>query len=124
MTRIRIATYNLLSSNVLFAEWLDAACEEFARLDAGILALQEVRIRERGETDTIDVASHIRDRLGYAHVVACPYAPDDLAVLSKHAFPTIDGPSEDRGASFDGGGLRACFTIGTTPIALTNVHLD
>ncbi len=126
MAQIRIATYNLWSSDVLFPERLDAACEELARVDADLLALQEVRL-DTHDHDATDVASHICDRLGYAHALACPYASGDsegLALLSKHAFSRIDGPTEDRGQSFDGGGLRACFTIGTTKLSLTNVHLD
>ncbi len=82
---MRIATYNLWNANVRWPERLDAAGEELVRLDADVVALQEVAAQV-GEHDGRDAAEYLAERCGYDCVETRLY-PDDLdeglAFLSK-----------------------------------------
>jgi len=115
-----IATYNLWNTSLRQPERLDAACEELARVDADVVALQEVA----ADVDVghrIDAARYIADRCGYEHVALRLYPgepAEGLAVLGK--YPLRDVEVGGRGDC----GLRVRLGLGGAEIALTNVHLD
>lgn len=121
MISIRIATLNLWNSDNtdrLQIERLHAAAEELTRLDADIIALQEVSM-DLG--DGTDAAHWLAARTGHAHVLVHRYAdtPDEgLAFLARAPLRPRPAPGGVDVA------LRVETTIGDVALALTNVHLD
>lgn len=123
---VRIATYNLWNSRVRWPERLDAAVEELTRLDADVVALQEVAARV-GEHDGRDAARYLAEESGYNHVETRLY-PDEptegLAFLSKQPLHAIEAGWDTDLAALANCGLRARVSVGGNDVALTNVHLD
>ncbi|MDQ3541852.1 MAG: endonuclease/exonuclease/phosphatase family protein [Chloroflexota bacterium] len=121
MTSIRIATLNLWNSDNtdhLQINRLSAAAEALIRLDADVVALQEVAM-DFGEH--ADAAHWLAERTGHAHVLVHRYADEPgegLAFLAR--TPLRHRPLAD---DIDIA-LRVETTIGDVPLALTNVHLD
>ncbi len=123
---MRIATYNLWNSRVRWPERLDAAVEELVRLDADVVALQEVAARVE-EHDGRDAAALLAERCGYGHVVTrlYPNDPDEgVAFLSKQPLRAVEAGWDTGLSALANCGLRARVSVGGTKVVLTNVHLD
>lgn len=123
---MRIATYNLWNARVRWQERLDAACEKLARLDADVVALQEVAARA-SEHDERDAATYLAERCGYGYVETqlYPNDPDEgLAFLSKQPLHAVEAGWDTGLEALMNCGLRARLSVGGTEIAITNVHLD
>lgn len=122
MTSIRIATLNLWNTGHLQIDRLHAAAEELIRLDADIVALQEVR-SHLADDRTSDAATFLQARTGYEFVAFRPFPGnpgEGLAFLSKHP-PRVTGTGS---AAIDDYALRVTIDIEGTGLALANVHLD
>ncbi|MBA2468579.1 MAG: endonuclease/exonuclease/phosphatase family protein [Chloroflexia bacterium] len=123
MTTIRVATYNLWASDIQFAERLDAACAELTRVNPDVLALQEVRHTDPGNTGA---ASSIGERTGLNHMLSAPGDPgetDAPALLSKHPLSLVD-PVSGRETAAPPCVVRAWTSVNGVRLAITNVHLD
>jgi maltose 6'-phosphate phosphatase len=123
---MRIATYNLWNARVRWPERLDAACEELTRLDADVVALQEVAAHI-GEYDRRDAATYLAEHCHYAYVETrlYPNDPDEgLAFLSKQPLRAIEAGWDTHRAALATCGLRTRFSLNGTEVAITNVHLD
>jgi endonuclease/exonuclease/phosphatase family metal-dependent hydrolase len=121
MTALRIATLNLWNSGHLRIERLRAAAEELKRLDADIVALQEVSMALADLGDGTDAAHWLAARTGYAHVVVHRYADapgEGLAFLARAPVRRVPLPGDIDVA------LRVKLHAGDVPLELTNVHLD
>jgi maltose 6'-phosphate phosphatase len=123
---MRLVTYNLWNARIRWSERLDAASEELARLDADVVALQEVVARV-GEHDGRDAARYIAEQCGYDHIETRLY-PDDpeegLAFLSKVPLRVAEAGWDTSLPALQNCGLRARVSVGGTEVAITNVHLD
>ncbi len=123
---MRIATYNLWNAPVRWLERLDAAGEELVRLDADVVALQEVAARV-GEHDGRDAANYLAKRCSYDYVETRLY-PDDpgegLAFLSKQPLRFVEAGWDTELPALVNCGLRARVSVGNIEVAITNVHLD
>lgn len=121
MTSIRVATLNLWNSGNtghLQVERLHATAEALIRLDADVIALQEVSMDLGDDTDA---AHWLAVRTGHAHVLVHRYADtqgEGLAFLARVPIRPRPAPGGVDMA------LRIETTIGGVSLALTNVHLD
>lgn len=118
MTAIRIATLNLWNTAHLQIDRLHAAAEALIRLDADVVALQEVGM-DLGERT--DAAHLLAARTGHAHMLVHRYADEPgegLAFLARTLLRQRPLADEIDIA------LRVETTIGDVSLALTNVHLD
>ncbi len=123
---MKLVTYNLWNTHIRWPERLNAACEELSRVDADIVALQEVSACVEA-ADGRNTARYIGDRCGYEHIVMRLY-PDDpdegLCILSKRPFSAIEAGWDTSFGALRNCGLRVCLTTDQTNVAITNVHLD
>ena len=124
MTSIRIATLNLWNSDHLRIERLHAAAEALVRLDADIIALQEVRSHLADDQNhSSDAATFLQGRTAYEFMAFHPYPGEPgegLAFLSKHPLRVAGAGS----GTIDDCALRVTVDIDGVGLALTNVHLD
>lgn len=123
---MRIATYNLWNAPVRWPERLDAAGEELVRLDADVVALQEVAAQV-GEDDGRDAAKYLAERCSYGYVETRFYPNDPyegLAFLSKQPLRLIEAGWDTDLPALANCGLRVRVSVGGTEVAITNVHLD
>lgn len=125
MTSIRVATLNLWNSDNtghLQIDRLRAAAEELIRLDAGIVALQEVR-SHLADDQSSDAATFLKGKAGYEFMAFRPFPGDPgegLAFLGKHPLRVVEPGSTTIGDC----ALRVTLDIEGIGLALTNVHLD
>jgi len=122
---MRIATYNIWNSPTDQLERLYALCEELTRIDADIVALQEVPLDEMKSGEVANVARIIGDYTPYAHTVFRKY-PDDierLGFVSKHPFTSVEAGWDTQWDALCDCGLRVKVNVGGVEIAVTNVHL-
>jgi len=126
---MRIATFNLWNSSVLWPARLKAACEELTRIDADVVALQEVpfAVGERDASYLGNVADFISENTRNAYCVFRQY-PDDttegVAFISKHPFSTVEAGWETSFTDLGDCGLRVTIDIKGLMVGITNVHLD
>ena len=123
---MKIATYNLWNARVRWPERLDAAGEELVRLDADVVALQEVAARV-GEHDERDAAKYLREQCGYDYALTRLYPNDlgeGLAFLSKQPLRGVEAGWDTDLPALANCGLRMRVNVGGTEVAITNVHLD
>ena len=126
---MRIATFNLWNSSVLWPVRLQAACEELTRIDADVVALQELplAVGERDASYLGNVADFILENTSNVYCVFRQY-PDDasegIAFISKHPFITAEAGWETSFTNLDNCGLRVTVDIDGLTVAITNVHLD
>ena len=123
---MRIATYNLWNSAPTWPTRLEAICEELGRINADVVALQEVPSRV-SVTDSRDTATYLAERLSYPHFAFRAY-PDDpeegLAFLSKFPLAFIECGWETDITALHDCGMRTRVNAIGTPIAVTNLHLN
>lgn len=113
MPSIRIATLNLWNTDHLRIERLHVAAEELTRLDADVVALQEVRSRVTANSDSsTDAATHLSGLSGHKHVAFQAYREnpgEGLAFPSKHPVGVAELESE----GLDSFALRGSRSIST-----------
>ena len=119
---MRIATYNIWNNDTSWQERIEAICEEVNRINADVIALQEVRSYEKGS-----VAHDIAKATGYPYCVFHPYpdSPDEgLAFLSKVPFSSVEAIWEEDVEESNFCATRVTLTFGGQEWGLTNVHLN
>ncbi|WP_214696879.1 MULTISPECIES: endonuclease/exonuclease/phosphatase family protein [unclassified Exiguobacterium] len=119
---MRIATYNIWNHETSWQKRLDAICQEVKRIDADLVALQEVRSYEQGS-----VAHDIAEATGYPFCVFHPYpdSPDEgLAFLSKVPLGSVEAIWESDVEESNFCATRVTLTFGGQEWGLTNVHLN
>lgn len=123
---MRIATYNIWNSATNQIQRRDALCEELARIDADLVALQEVPLRA-GEDDLRDMAQFVSEQTAYPYAAFRKYPSDDdegLAFLSKSPFLSVEAGWETSIEALRECGLRVEVHLSGMDVAVTNVHLD
>jgi len=118
VTSIRIATLNLWNADHLQIERLHATAEALVRLDADVVALQEISM---DLVDGSDAALWLAARTGHAHVLVHRYVDtpgEGLAFLARTPLRPRPAPGGVDVA------LRCETSIGDVALTLTNVHLD
>ena len=111
---MKIATYNLWNSPGGHPARQDALCRELARVDADIVALQEVSAASEQAYD------------GYPYTAFVRYVDDPsegLGCLSKFPLLGVEAGWEFSPA-LDNCGLRVTLCVSDVRVAVTNVHLD
>ncbi|WP_214780029.1 endonuclease/exonuclease/phosphatase family protein [Exiguobacterium sp. s22] len=119
---MRIATYNIWNHDTSWQKRIEAICQEVKRIDADVIALQEVRSYEEGS-----VAHDISETTGYPFCVFHPYpdSPDEgLAFLSKFPLSSVEAIWEEDVEESNFCATRVTFTLGGQEWGLTNVHLN
>ncbi|MGE6492768.1 endonuclease/exonuclease/phosphatase family protein [Exiguobacterium sp. NPDC077395] len=119
---MRIATYNIWNHDTLWQKRIDAICQEVKRIDADVIALQEVRSYEEGS-----VAHDIAEATGYPYCVfhAYPDSPDEgLAFLSKVPFSSVEAIWEEDVEESNFCATRVTLTFGGQEWGITSVHLN
>ena len=123
---MRIATYNIWNSATDRIRRLEALCEELERIDADVVALQEVPAMA-WEGSRQDVAHLVSERIQYHFVVFHRYPGDGeegLAFLSKLLFRSVEAGWEASPTALRDCGLRVEVEGEGAAVAITNVHLD
>ncbi|WP_214822390.1 MULTISPECIES: endonuclease/exonuclease/phosphatase family protein [unclassified Exiguobacterium] len=119
---MRIATYNIWNNETLWQERIEAICQEVKRIDADVIALQEVRSDEQGS-----VAHDIAEQTGYPFCVFHPYpdSPDEgLAFLSKVPLSSVEAIWEKGVEECHFCATRVTLERGSQEWGITNVHLN
>ncbi|HEV2066909.1 MAG TPA: endonuclease/exonuclease/phosphatase family protein, partial [Thermomicrobiales bacterium] len=97
---------------------------ELVRLDADVVALQEVRSRLADDHNhPSDAATFLQRRTAYGFMAFRPYpgnAAEGLASLSEHPLRVVGAGS----GTIEDCALRVTVDIDRVSQALTNVHLD
>ena len=112
---MRIATYNLWNSAEDAALRREALRQELGRIDADIVALQEVPAAAWEESEQ------------YPYTVFRRYPEDEdegLAFLSKFPLLSVEGGWETGSPALHDCGLRVKVRINNSLAAVTTVHLD
>lgn len=122
---MRIATYNIWNSADNRIQRRDALCEELTRIDADLVALQEVPLRA-DDDDLRDMAQFVSEQTVYPYAAFRKYPCDDegLAFLSKSPFLSVEAGWETSIEALRECGLRVEINLSGMDIAFTNVHLD
>jgi len=123
---MRIATYNIWNSATDRLRRLEALCEELERIDADVVALQEVPAMA-WEGSRQDAAHFVSERGQYPHVAFHRYPGDEeegLAFLSKLPFLSVEAGWEASPTALRDCGLRVRVDLEGAAVAITNVHLD
>lgn len=126
---MRIATFNLWNSPLAWPARLQAACEEMSRIDADVVALQEVPlVVDECDTSYVgNVADFISENTRYVHRTFHQYpggSKEGIAFVSKHPFKSVEAAWETAFTGLDDCGLRVTVGIAGLTVAITNVHLD
>lgn len=119
---MRIATYNIWNHETSWQKRIDAICQEVKRIDADLIALQEVRSYEQGS-----VAHDISEATGYPFCVfhAYPDSPDEgLAFLSKIPLSSVETIWEEDVEESNFCATRVTLAFGGQEWGITNVHLN
>lgn len=119
---MRIATYNIWNNDTSWQERIEAICEEVNRINADVIALQEVRSYEEDS-----VAHDISEATGYPFCVFHPYSDsldEGLAFLSKFPLSSIEAIWEEDVEESNFCATRVTFTLGGQEWGITNVHLN
>lgn len=119
---MRIATYNIWNHDTLWQKRIEAICQEVKRVDADVVALQEVRSYEEGS-----VAHDIAEATGYPFCVFHPYpdSPDEgLAFLSKVPLSSVEAIWEEDVEESNFCATRVTLAFGGQEWGITNVHLN
>ena len=119
---MRIATYNIWNHDTLWQKRIEAICEEVNRINADVIALQEVHSYEEDS-----VAHDIAEATGYPFCVfhAYPDSPNEgLAFLSKIPLSSVEAIWEEDVEESNFCATRVTFTLGGQEWRLTNVHLN
>lgn len=126
---MRIATFNVWNSPLLLPERLEAACEELTRIDADVVALQEVPLAVGGQDASVlgNAADFIAANTPNIQTAFRQYPSDPaegVAFVSKHPFITVEAGWETASAELGDCGLRVTLEIEGVKVAVTNIHLD
>ena len=126
---MRIATFNLWNSPLAWSERLQAACEEICRIDADVVALQEVplAVGRQNANSFGNAADFIAENTPNVYRAFRQYPADPaegIAFVSKHAFISVEAGWETAFADLSDCGLRVILEIEGVQVAVTNVHLD
>ncbi|MET2871777.1 MULTISPECIES: endonuclease/exonuclease/phosphatase family protein [Exiguobacterium] len=119
---MRIATYNIWNHDTSWQKRIDAICQEVKRIDADLIALQEVRSYEKGS-----VAHDIAEATGYPFCVFHPYpdSPDEgLAFLSNIPLSSVEAIWAEDVEESNYCATRVTLTFGGQEWGITNVHLN
>lgn len=119
---MRIASYNIWNHETLWQERIEAICQEVKRVDADVVALQEVRSYEKG-----NVAYDIAEQTDYPFCVFHPYSDsldEGLAFLSKFPLSSNEAIWEEDVEESNFCVIRVTFTLGGQEWGITNVHLN
>lgn len=123
---MRIATFNIWNNPTSWSERIESICATVKRIDADVLALQEVKTYVEGEQG-ISVAEQIANEAGYPFCVflAYPDSPDEgLAILSNIPLDTNDAIWHHEVEEANYCAIRVTFQAGGHAFGLTNVHLN
>ncbi|TCI29355.1 hypothetical protein EVJ33_10545 [Exiguobacterium sp. SL-10] len=123
---MRIATFNIWNNPTSWSERIESICATVQKIDADLLALQEVKTYVEGEQG-IRVAEQIANETGYPCCVflAYPDSPDEgLAILSKVPLDTEDAIWHHDVEEVNYCAMRVTFQAGGHAFGLTNVHLN
>jgi endonuclease/exonuclease/phosphatase family metal-dependent hydrolase len=125
----RIATYNVWNASTNWANRLAAIAEEVARLDADIVALQEVPVEaEPG----LPIPDYLRAHTPYPRVLHLPYPgpadkrewPEGLAFLSQHPLTDVRANWQGGRPTENSWAARTVIQWQGRSLGVTNVHLD
>ncbi|WP_416144576.1 endonuclease/exonuclease/phosphatase family protein [Planococcus koreensis] len=123
---MRIATFNVWNKEIMWTDRLKAICEEVKKVNADIIALQEVRTFS-GEDGNINVAQYIANNTDYPLCIFKEYpdSPDEgLAFLSKIPIADIDAIWHTNTKESNYCAIRLVFNYDNFEYGITNVHLN
>ena len=123
---MRIATFNIWNNPTCWSERIESICAKVKRMNADVLALQEVGAYGEGEQG-ISVAEQIANETGYRFCVflAYPDSPDEgLAVLSNIPLDSHDAIWHHDVEEANYCAMRVTFQVAGHTFGLTNVHLN
>src|SRR5690625_4223115 len=121
---MRIATYNIWNHPTAFEDRLNAMCEELIRVNADLVALQEVPMMISEPKDQLFV-EHLARRTGYEHYHFNPYPGDDegLAILSRVSLEEAKYTGNLK-EKISNCATRVIAEMNGVKIGVTNVHLN